>query len=281
MYAVSPAVQAEINCEIDRMLNLGVIEESESPWCSPMAVVQKSTGKTRLCLDARKLNSVTIKDAYPIPLIDALLSRLGGTHYISSIDIKDAFWQIPLDPESRPLTAFAVPGRPLYQFRVMPFGLCNAPQSLSRLMSRVIPVHLQDKVFVYLDDLLIVSPSFDEHISLLSEVASRLSKANLTINVEKSTFLMIEIEYLGFVVGRGCIKPNPDKIVAISEFPVPKNVKQVRRFLGMTGWYMRFVSNYASLAAPLSDLLKKSTKFNWTSDVQQAFDALRTSLNKN
>lgn len=278
LYSVSPAVQAEINLEIDRMLKLGVIEESESPWCSPMAVVRKANGKTRLCLDARKLNDLTVKDAYPIPLIDGLLSRLGGTHFISSIDLKDAFWQIPLSPESRPYTAFAVPGRPLYQFTVMPFGLCNAPQSLSRLMSYVIPHQLQDKVFVYLDDLLIVSSSFAEHISLLSDVAARLVQAGLTINIDKSKFLMREIEYLGFVVGEGCIRPNPEKVVAISEFPAPKNVRQVRRFLGMTGWYMRFISNYSTLAAPLTELLKKSKKFEWLLEAQTAFENLKNSL---
>lgn len=178
-YAVSPAVQKEMYEEIDRMLALGVIEESCSPWCSPMALVRKSNGKARLCLDARKLNELTKKDAYPLPLIDGLLSRQHvKTSFISSLDLKDAFWQVPLDPASKEYTAFTVPGRPLYHFNVMPFGLCNSPQSMCRLMHRAISHELHERVFVYLDDLLITSETFEEHVRLLSEVAEILPETS-------------------------------------------------------------------------------------------------------
>ena len=144
-YSISPAVQDEMNAKIERMISLDVIEVCESsPWSSPVTLVRKSNGKVRLCLDARKVNSVTVKDAYPLPLIDGLLGRLHDTKYITSLDLKDAFWQIPLSEKSRSKTAFTVPGRPLYQFKMMPFGLWNAAQSMCRLMDKVIPHELHD-----------------------------------------------------------------------------------------------------------------------------------------
>lgn len=278
LYSLSPAKQNEAYQELDRMLEAGVIQESRSSWCAPVAIVHKANGKPRLCLDARKLNELTVKDAYPMPLIEGLLSRLDRTKYITSIDLKDAFWQIPLDPESREKTAFAVPGRPLYDFVTMPFGLCNAAQSLCRLMDKVIPHQFHDRVFVYLDDLLVASADFEEHLQLLREIAKRLELAGLTINVEKSKFVLKSIEYLGYIVGDGTLSANPEKVRAIAEFPVPKTVKQVRRFVGVTGWYRRFIANYSSKAAPLTSLTGKKKKFVWSQEAQAAFELLKESL---
>lgn len=277
-YAVSPAIQKLMDGEINRMIELGVIEESQSPWSSPVVLIRKDTGKNRLCLDSRALNKVTTKDAYPLPLINGLLSRLGDTHFISSIDLKDAFWQIELEESSRAKTAFTVPGRPLYQFRRMPFGLCNAAQTMCRLMDRVMGTDLRESVFVYIDDLLVVSPDFDSHLVRLRAVADRLRKANLTINVSKSKFVMREIRYLGYIVGNGQLKTDPLKVEAIASFPVPSTVRQVRRFLGMTGWYQRFIRNFSGVAAPMTDLVGKSGKFSWTDSAQAAFETLKTCL---
>lgn len=274
-YPVSPAVQSTMYAELDRMLALGVIEESQSAWNSPVVLVRKSNGKARLCLDSRMLNKVTVKDAYPMPIIEGILGRLGETHYISSIDLKDAFWQIELDNESRPKTAFTVPGRPLYQYCRMPFGLCNSPQTMCRLMDKVIPGDLREYVFVFIDDLLVVSADFDIHVERLRRVAHCLRQANLTINVEKSKFVMREIRYLGYIVGNGCLKTDPDKVRAIKEFPVPATVRQVRRFLGITGWYRRFIANYSGLAAPLTNLTAGQGKFNWSNEANVAFEKLK------
>lgn len=172
-FPVSPAVEKLIYAELDRMLELGVIEESNSAWSSPV-VLHRKPNKNRLCLDSRKLNSVTVGDAYPLPNIDGILSRLPKAQYITALDLKDAFWQIPLDPKSREKTAFTVPGRPLYHYTVMPFGLCNAPQTMSRLMDKVIPPSLRTEVFVYLDDLLVISESFERHLEVLRLVARRV-----------------------------------------------------------------------------------------------------------
>lgn len=277
-YPVSPAVQKIIDEEVERMLKMDVIKLSNSPWCSPMAIVKKSNGKFRLCLDARKLNDITKKNAYPLPNIEGLLSRLGQTRYISSLDLKDAFWQIPLDPGSREKTAFVIPGHPLYEFTCMPFGLCNAPQTLCELMHKVIPYQLHSKVFVYLDDLLIMTETLAEHIDLLAEVGKRLRAANLTINIEKSKFVLKKLKYLGYIVGGGCLMTNPEKVNAIAEFPKPKNTRQIRQFLGVAAWYQRFIRNYSSVASPLSDLLKKRQKFIWSESAQTSFDNLKNAL---
>lgn len=277
-YPVSPAVQAEMYAELDRMLSLGVIEPSQSPWNSPIVMVRKHCGKARLCLDSRAVNNVSVKDAYPLPIIDGILSRLGDTFFISSIDLKDAFWQIELDQTSREKTAFTVPGRSLYQFVRMPFGLCNAAQTMCRLMDKVIGPELRESVFVYIDDLLIVSADFESHVNRIREVAKRLRTANLTINVSKSKFAMREIKYLGYIVGNGCLKTDPEKIRAISEFPQPATIRQLRRFLGLTGWYQRFISNYSAVSAPLSDIKGKPEKFKWSAKAQEAFEALKHCL---
>lgn len=276
-YPVSPAIQQLMYEELDRMLDLGVIEESNSPWNSPVVFIRKP-GKVRLCLDSRKVNLITKKDAYPLPHIDGLLGRLQNTRVITSLDLKDAFWQIPLEERSREKTAFTVPGRPLYQFTVMPFGLCNAPQRMCRLMDKVIPGRLRENVFVYLDDLLIVSPDFESHFKTLRDVAACLRGAGLTINVEKSRFCVKQVRYLGFVIGDGSLKTDPDKVMAVANFPTPRSAKQTRRFLGMTGWYQRFIQNYSSLAAPITDCLKKRKNFTWTPEAQQSFEEMKTAL---
>lgn len=276
-YPVSPAVQKLLYEELERMLKLGVIEESSSAWSSPVVLVRKP-GKNRLCLDYRKVNSKTKKDAYPISHIGGLLSRLQDTRFISSVDLKDAFWQIPLEKESREKTAFTVPGMPLLQFTVMPFGLCNAPQRMVRLMDKVVPHQLREKIFPYLDDLLVVSSTFDEHVELLKILAGRLKEAGLTMNVQKSKFCFKELKYLGYIVGDGCLKTDSDKVAAIADFPVPTSAKQVRRFLGLAGWYRRFVRDFSTLAAPITDTLKKGKKFQFGEAAMESFNLLKDAL---
>lgn len=275
-YPVSPAIQTLIYNEIDRMLKAGVIEPCESPWASPVTLVRKPN-KNRLCLDFRKVNKVTEKLAYPIPNMEGLMSRLSNTKYISSVDLKDAFWQIPLDMSSREKTAFVIPGRPLYQFTVMPFGLCNAPQRMSKLMDKVIPQEIKDCVFVYLDDLLIVTPDFPTHLEYLTKVSTALKRAGLTINVSKSRFCFKELKYLGFVVANGTLKTDSDKVNAVLDFPVPKTKRQVRGFLGLSGWYRRFIKDFASISAPLSDTLKYKT-FAMTEEALDSFKNLQQAL---
>lgn len=276
-YSVSPAVEKLIFKEIDRMLELGVIEPSNSPWSSPMRLVVKP-GKVRLCLDARKLNSVTKKDAYPLPKIEGIFARLPKANLISKLDLKDAYWQIALDEESKACTAFTVPGRPLYQFVVMPFGLCTAPQTMCRLMDQLIPPDLRHCVFGYLDDLVVVSENFTTHLEVLMRLASQFRRANLTLNVSKSKFCVVRVNYLGYVLGNGGISTDPEKVTAIMNWPVPKNLKQVRGFLGLAGWYRRFIENFSTTVAPITDILSTKKKFSWTTEAQHAFDRIKILL---
>lgn len=278
-YPYSPAVQKILEEAVDTMLKDGIIQHSESGWNSPIAPVIKP-GKVRICLDARKLNSVTAPFAYPLPIIGGLLSRLSDTVYISSVDLKQAFWQIDLDESSREKTAFTIPGRPLYEFKVMPFGLSNAAQRLCQLMDRVIPSKYRDRIFVYLDDLLIFSSTFDEHLELLEVVAERLKWANLTINVEKSRFCFRELRYLGYIVGNKQIKTDPKKISAIVDFPPPKTLKQLRSFMGMASYYRRFVKNFSTIATPLTNCLstKRNSKFHLTPEALTSFNEIKDAM---
>ncbi|XP_030385488.1 uncharacterized protein LOC115632467 isoform X1 [Scaptodrosophila lebanonensis] len=276
-FPISPAQEKLLYAEIDRMLEQGVIEESDSAWSSPVVLVQKP-GKFRICLDSRKVNAVSRKDAYPLPQIDGILSRLPKAMFISSLDLKDAYWQIPLDVSSRDKTAFTIPGRPLYQYKVMPFGLTNAAATMTRLMDKVIPPSLRNEVFVYLDDLLIVSNSFESHLKVLTQVAERIKSAGLTLNVEKSKFCMRSVKYLGHIIGEGVIRTDPEKISAMTDFPIPRTLKALRSFLGMVGWYRKFISNFAAISAPLTDLLKPRQKFIMTPEGEQAFVKLKQLL---
>lgn len=194
-YPVSPAVEKLLYKEIDRMLELDVIDPSESAWSSPMRLFLKPN-KVRLCLDARKLNDATKKYAYPLPIIDGIFSRLPKANIISKLDLKDAYWQIELSPESKPFTAFTIPGRPLYQFKVMPLGLYNAPSTMCRLMGSIIPPDLRNCVFGYLDDLCIVSENFPSHLAALVRLSEQFRRANLTLNLTKSQFCVTSVNYL-------------------------------------------------------------------------------------
>jgi len=224
------------------MLGLGVIEESNSSWSSPVTLVQKGPNNLS-CTDARKVNSRTIKDAYLLPHIEGLLSRLQETYYISATDLKDAFWHIPLETKSKEKTAFTVQVAVSvynHSVRLVQCRAANAPTNRKSYTSGA-----TRKCICVLDDLLVCSPTFEAHIDMLSQVSACLRRAELTINVDKSKFCYSQERYLGYVVGGGCIRTDDAKIQSIKEFLQASSAKQMRRFLGMTGWYRRFIQNYA------------------------------------
>lgn len=277
-YQMSKYVLEEVNKEINRMLELDVIEEAYfSPWNNPLVAVKKKTGKYRVCLDARHLNSIMVNEGYPIPQIAGIINNLSGCRYISSIDLKDAFWQMPLEEKSRPLTAFTVPQRGHFQFKVVPFGLCTASQALARLMTHLF-ADLEPHVFHYLDDIVVCSKTFEEHIALLKEVARRLRDANLTISSEKSKFCRKQINYLGFVINEDGWNVDPEKTDSIVKFPIPTTRRELQRFLGLCNWYRRFIAGFSELAAPLTDLTKSRVKFRWTSEAEESFWKLKSAL---
>lgn len=277
-YPRNPKMQEVINEEVDRMLKEGVIEESSSPWSSPVVLVKKTTGAYRFCIDFRRLNQATERDAYPLPQINFIIEKLKEARFISTLDLKQGYWQVPLSVESRPLTAFTVPGKGLYQFVVMPFGLHSAGASFQRLLDKIIGPELEPKAFAYLDDLIIVSKTFEEHLEILREVFERLRRAGLKINPEKCHFGKRELRYLGHIVSEAGIKTDPEKVKAIRDFPTPNTVRKLRSFLGLASWYRRFVDNFAKLTVPLTKLLRKDSKWNWAEDQHKAFESLKDRL---
>lgn len=280
-YPVSPYLQEIITKEIDSLLEKGHIEDSQSPWSSPLVLVpKKNTLEKRVCVDFRALNARTIKNSYPLPYLQSVLDSLKDSYFVSAIDLKSGFHQIPLDDESKPLTAFTVPGGGgLYQYKVMPFGLCNAPATFQNLMDVVLrPLLKGGRVRVYMDDLVVTTKTFDEHIAVLNDVFRLLLHAGLSVNWEKSRFLQPEVEYLGHVVGRGTLKPSPGKVSAILEYPEPRTIKQIRSFLGACAWFKRFIPNFAHLAEPLTRLLRKDEPWKWDAEQKEAFNQLKIRL---
>nr|XP_034194962.1 uncharacterized protein LOC117611144 [Osmia lignaria] len=274
----NPAMQKLIDEEVEKMLTDGVIQPSSSPWSSPIVMVKKKDGKYRFCVDFRKLNQVTRKDAYPLPHVNATLDKLRGARYLSTIDLKNGYWQVPLSPESRPLTAFTAPGRGLMEFVVMPFGLHSAPSTFQRLLDRVIPPEMAPHAFAYLDDIVIVTSTFEEHLRVLTEVFRRLRAAKLRPNWEKCHMARNSLKYLGHIVDNEGLRTDPEKVSAVAELPPPANIKDLRRFLGLLSWYRRFVPDVSKEAAPLTTLLRKDVRWTWGKKQQQAFDELKKRL---
>ena len=276
-----PAVRQEISRQLEQMQRNGVIESSQSPWASPVVLVKKRDGSHRFCVDYRALNAVTVPDSFPLPRIDDLLDQLGKSTCFSTIDLASGFWQIRLDPSSQKKTAFVVP-QGLYKFRVMPFGLTNAPGVFQRLMQRVLaglnPPDGPDFVSVYLDDVLVFSRSLQEHLEHLQAVIERLVKAGLKLKPAKCHFVRKELEYLGHVITRDGLKTNPRLVQAVQEFPPPKDVHGVCRFLGLASYYRRFIRDFARIAAPLHYLTRKNAHWRWTDRCEAAFQTLKQKL---
>jgi Reverse transcriptase (RNA-dependent DNA polymerase). len=271
-------MQAIIDREVTEMEQAGVIEPSQSPWSSPVVIVRKKDGKPRFCIDFRRINQISEKDAYPLPQVQATLDKLRGATYLSTLDLKNGYWQVPLTPESKAITAFTVPGRGLMQFRVLPFGLHSAPATFQRLLDRVLGPELEPNVFVYLDDIIIVSKTFNDHLKLIREVCQRLRHARLRLNIEKCRFCVNQLKYLGHLVDHRGIHTDPDKIDAIRTLKAPTNIREIRRFLGTVSWYRRFIKNFSRTARPLTQLLHKKAKWKWTEEEEIAFQTLKQHL---
>lgn len=279
-YRMSPEKQRILLEQVDEMLALDVIEPCESAWSSPVLIVTKKNGQPRFCLDSRKLNAVTKKDAYNLPYVSEILDNLRDAKYLSSVDLSKAFWQIPIEPKDRDKTAFYVPGRGSLRFKTTPFGLTNAPATQQRLVDLLFG-DMEGKTFAYLDDIIIISSTFEEHVSRLLRVLDKLKQANLTVNFEKSNFFRSELKYLGYVVNARGLHTDPEKVQAILNFPVPTSKKELKRFLGTATWYRRFVPNFSTVAGPLNKLTsngKKSPPFRWTPEADAAFNALKECL---
>lgn len=277
-YPKNPAMQAVINKQVDELLKLNCIEPSKSAYSSPIVLVRKKTGEWRMCVDYRQVNAKSITDAYPLPRINHILEKLREARYISTIDLKNGYWQIPVEPNSRKYTAFTVPGRGLFQWRVMPFGLHSAPATFQRALDNVIGQEMEPNVFAYLDDIVVVSRTIEDHKRHLANVFNRLRQANLRINQDKCQFFKRELRYLGHLITPAGIRTDPDKVAAIKELKAPTNVKELRRCLGTASWYRRFVPEFSRIAFPLTSMLKKGKRWQWGPEQQQSFEELKEKL---
>ncbi|KAK3105091.1 hypothetical protein FSP39_017124 [Pinctada imbricata] len=233
--------------EIQKMLEKGVIEPSSSPWSSCIVLVNKRDGTTRFCVDYRKLNDVTIKDAYPLPSVDECLDSLSDSIWFSCLDLNSGFWQIAMANEDKEKTAFST-SQGLFQFTVMPFGLANSPSTFERLMENVLRGLQWEKCLVYMDDIIVPGASFEEEIERLEMVLTRLSEANLKLKPSKCLLFQKQVSFLGHIVSADGIQTDPKKIEAVKNWPTPKTQRHVKSFLGLASYYRRFIKGFAEIA---------------------------------
>ncbi|KAG1925888.1 hypothetical protein F2P79_025232 [Pimephales promelas] len=260
------------------MLEGGIIRESSSPWAAPIVLVQKKTGAWRFCVDYRKLNSVTKKDAFPLPRIEDSLTSLTQAAWYSTLDLASGYWQVQVDDRDREKTAFTTPFG-LFEWDRMPFSLCNAPATFQRLMQRCLGGQLVDSTLVYLDDVIVFSPDFHTHMHHLEGVFRAMEKYGLKLRPEKCQLLRKEVQFLGHRV---------KKVAAVQGWGPPRTVRQVRSFLGFVGYYRRFIKGFSGLAKPLNQLLagtgrargKGSPSVHWDSTCETAFQNLKQELLK-
>ena len=273
-HSMKPVVEDEVQ----RMLQQGVIRPSTSPWSSPVVMVRKKDGSWRFCIDYRKVNAATRQDAYPLPRIDATLDSLAGSLYFTTLDLASGYWQVELEEDIKEKTAFSTPNGH-FEFNVMPFGLTNAPATFQRLMECILAGLTSHECLIYLDDIIVFSRSFPEHLTRLRKVLLRLQEAGLTLKPSKCQFAKREVQYLGHIVNAAGVKPNPAKTDAVASYPAPTTVKELRQFLGLANYYRRFVKNYSQIAEPLHQLIRKTSKgLYWTTACQNAFDELKHHL---
>lgn len=278
-YRISATERRVIEEEVQRMLKEDVIQPSDSPWSSPVVLVKKKSGEWRFCVDYRKLNKITKKDVYPLPRIDDALDCLAGAKIFSMMDLKSGYWQIEVDEKDREKTAFVTPDG-LYEFKVMPFGLCNAPATFERMMDTVLKGLKWNICLCYLDDIIVYASDFREHQKRLRRVLRCIREAGLSLNSRKCSFGRKKLTILGHMVDANGIYPDPDKVSAVSKFPVPKNITDVRSFLGLCSYYRRFIRNFADIAKPLHDLVKKDSKFSWNVAQRESFETLKKLLSR-
>jgi transposase InsO family protein len=262
---------------IAEMEDKGVIRPSNSPWSAPIVIVQKKDGTARFCVDYRNLNECTKKDAYPIPRIEDNLDALEGAKWFSTLDLASGYWQVAVAEKDREKTAFTTKFG-LYEFNVLPFGLCNGPATFQRLMEQVLRGLQWKSLVLYLDDIIVFSQTFEEHLIRLQEVLGRLRNAGLKLKPMKCQFFQGQVSFLGHIIDAQGIHTDPDKVRQIKNWATPENLTEVRIFLGLTSYYRRFVKEYARIASPMYDLTRKDVDFHWSEEQENAFVTLKKEL---
>lgn len=273
-YPIPWSCREEVDRQMVEMEASGVIERGNSPFVNPLVCVRKSDGSVRICVDARQINSRIIPDRQSPGEPEDLFAAFHDTRHISTTDFSKGFWQVPLHPDDRKYTAFLYKGKS-YQFKVLPFGLTNSVGEFCRAVEASLGLELATIVHAYVDDLVIVSSSFDEHFEVLERLFSRLRAVGLTLKLSKSRFLRKEVRFLGFILSAEGIQPDPEKIDIIHKFPVPRNIRELRAFLGICNFYRRFAERFATAIAPLLALLKKGVVWEWTEECERSFKAAK------
>ncbi|GJR89352.1 putative reverse transcriptase domain-containing protein [Tanacetum coccineum] len=276
-YRLAPSEMKELSEQLKELLEKGFIRPSSSPWGAPVLFVKKKDGSFRMCIDYRELNKLTVKNRYPLPRIDDLFDQLQGSSVYSKIDLRSGYHQLRVREEDIPITAFRTRyGH--YEFQVMPFGLTNAPAVFMDLMNRVCKPYLDKFVIVFIDDILIYSKTKGEHSEHLKIILDLLKKEKLYAKFSKCDFWLESVQFLGHVINREGVHVDPAKIEAVKNWPVPKSPTEVRQFMGLAGYYRRFIEGFSLIAKPLTKLTQKNKRFEWGADWMKAFKSLSRSM---
>ena len=271
-YRVNPEKRRLLRQEVEYMLKNDLIERSYSAWSSPCILVPKTDKTFRFCTDFRKVNALTKPDSYPLPRIEDCIDRIGYSKYVSKFDMLKGYWQVPLSGRAKEISAFVTPDG-LFQYKVMPFGMRNAPATFQCFINQVTAE--VEGCEAYIDDVIIYSDNWSDHVKQLRTFFDKLKEAKLTVNLAKSEFGCAQVSYLGHIVGQGEVKPIDAKVKAISQFPIPRNKKELMRYLGMAGYYRRFCKNFSVIVEPLTNLLHKRREFTWSEEFQAAFEKVK------
>ena len=277
MYRLAPKEREEVQRQVTDFLNRGIIRPSTSPFGSPVLFVPKPDGTQRMCIDYRAVNKITIKNRYPMPRVDDLFDRLQGAKYFSSLDLLSGYHQIKIKESDIPKTAFNT-HMGHYEFLVLPFGLTNAPATFQNLMNEIIPAELHHFCLVYLDDILIFSKTEDDHEKHLRLVLDILRKHKLIARLCKCAFYKESIKWLGHIISENGVAVDTRKTQAVQDWPTPTSIKELQQFLGLANYFRKFMQGYSKLVAPLTDLLKKGSLFQWNAEQNEAFEGIKYSL---
>lgn len=268
----------ELDKQINEWLDDGIIRRSQSDYSSPVVLVTKKDGSKRICIDYRQLNKKIIKDRYPLPVIEDQIDQLQAAKIFTALDLKNGFFHVPVHEDSRKFTAF-ITATDHFEFCKVPFGLCNSPAVFSKFIHVIFEdLKRRNVVLTYMDDLIIPAKDEEEALQRLKEVFQRCASFGLVINWKKCQFLTKKISYLGYEIEDGVVRPGEEKIKAVKEFPEPKNIKEIQRFLGLSGYFRKFIYNYSLIAKPLSDLLKSDSKFVFGMEQEESFNRLKLLL---
>jgi hypothetical protein len=274
-----PMAQRQIiDRHIDEQLRQGIIEPAQSAYAANLVIVKKHDGTTRCCCDYRTLNQITTRDMYPLPRMDQCLDALGGNNaWFTVCDLRSGYYQVEMDEKDRDKTAF-ISHRGLHRYKVMPMGLMNAPSTFQRLMDLVLSGLIFEICLAYLDDIVIFGRTLEEHLQRLEMVLQRIVAAGLKLKPSKCKLLQKQVVFLGHVVSADGIATDPEKMTQVAAWPVPRSVRDVRSFLGLCGYYRRFIDHFAEKASPLTSMLRKGLTFKWSDECQTAFEVLKQAL---